>query len=68
MHIKAERTTLEEEKRRKDKIGRCYILHSLFIRLGVQILLNAGEKYIASEKWMGDWEVILNFVFFAVTD
>ena len=62
MHIKAERTTLEEEKRKKDKIGRCYILHSLFIGLGVQILLNAGEK------WMGDWEVILNFVFFAVTD
>ena len=49
MHIKAERTTLEEEKRKKDKIGRCYILHSLFIRLGVQILLNAGEKYSERE-------------------
>ena len=24
---RAERTTFEEEKRKKDKIGRCYIIH-----------------------------------------
>lgn len=41
---------LSRRKRKKDKIGCCYILHSLLVRLGVQNVLNAGEKY--SERKM----------------